>query len=96
MVIAISDKYFTITDDQASYVQELDEIFKKNNIRVNLDLRNEKISYKIRQHVMQKIPYICVLGNNEVNNRTLSVRFRGEEKSRTYSIEDFLSFLSSL
>ena len=78
------------------YAQELDEIFKKNNIRVNLDLRNEKISYKIRQHVMQKIPYICVVGNNEVNNRTLSVRFRGEEKSRTYSIEDFLSFLSSL
>jgi threonyl-tRNA synthetase len=86
----------TITDDQASYAQELDEIFKKNNIRVNLDLRNEKISYKIRQHVMQKIPYICVLGNNEVGNRTLSVRFRGEDKSRTYTIEDFVGFLSSL
>ena len=69
MVVAISDKYSTITDDQAVYVKELDEIFKKNNIRVNLDLRNEKISYKIRQHVMQKIPYICVVGNNEVNNR---------------------------
>ena len=77
-------------------LQELDEIFKKNNIRVNLDLRNEKISYKIRQHVMQKIPYICVVGNNEVDNRSLSVRFRGEDKSKTYSIEDFLSFLSSL
>ncbi|MEL0232580.1 MAG: threonine--tRNA ligase, partial [Hyphomicrobiales bacterium] len=86
----------TITDDQVSYAQELDEIFKKNNIRVNLDLRNEKISYKIRQHVMQKIPYICVLGNNEVSNRTLSVRFRGEDKSKTYTIEDFLSFLSTL
>ena len=47
-------------------MSELEEIFKKNNIRVNLDLRNEKISYKIRQHVMQKIPYICVIGNNEV------------------------------
>jgi threonyl-tRNA synthetase len=61
-----------------------------------LDLRNEKISYKIRQHVMQKIPYICVLGNNEVSQRTLSVRFRGEDISKTYTIEDFLSFLSKL
>ena len=61
-----------------------------------MDLRNEKISYKIRQHVMQKIPYICVLGNNEVGNRTLSVRFRGEDNSRTFTIEDFVGFLSSL
>jgi threonyl-tRNA synthetase len=85
----------SITDDQASYAKELDEIFKKNNIRVNLDLRNEKISYKIRQHVMQKIPYICVVGNNEVNNRAVSIRSRGEDKSRTYSIEDFLSLLGT-
>ena len=85
----------TITDYQANYALELEEIFKKNNIRVNLDLRNEKISYKIRQHVMQKIPYICVIGNNEVDNRSLSVRFRGEDKSKTYSIEDFLSFLGT-
>ena len=85
----------TITDDQVSYAKELEEIFKKNNVRVNLDLRNEKISYKIRQHVMQKIPFICVLGNNEVNNRSLSVRFRGEDKSKSYFIEDFLSFLGT-
>jgi threonyl-tRNA synthetase len=85
----------SITDDQASYAKELDEIFKKNNIRVNLDLRNEKISYKIRQHVLQKIPYICVVGNNEVNNRAVSIRSRGEDKSRTYSIEDFLSLLGT-
>ena len=42
---------------------------------------------------MQKIPLICVLGNNEVSNRTLSVRSRGEDKSITYTIEDFLGFL---
>jgi threonyl-tRNA synthetase len=44
---------------------------------------------------MQKIPYICVVGNNEVNNRAVSIRSRGEDKSRTYSIEDFLSLLGT-
>jgi threonyl-tRNA synthetase len=63
-----------ITDRQASYVDEIANIFKKHGIRVKSDLRNEKIGFKIREHTLQYIPYLLVVGDREAESRAISVR----------------------
>ncbi|NKI17102.1 threonine--tRNA ligase [Spongiibacter sp. KMU-166] len=66
-----------ITDSQAEYVGELQKILQERGFRVRSDLRNEKIGFKIREHTIQKVPYILVVGDKEVENRTVAVRERG-------------------
>jgi threonyl-tRNA synthetase len=66
-----------ITDQQAEYAQEVAKTLQKQGVRVSLDLRNEKINYKIREHSMQKVPYILVVGDKEKANGAVSVRARG-------------------
>lgn len=66
-----------ISDAQAEYVQSVAQNLKKQGFRVNVDLRNEKITYKIREHSMQKIPYIVVVGDKERDANTVAVRARG-------------------
>ena len=65
-----------ITDDQAEYCREVYKKLKNFGIKVNLDLRNEKIGYKIREHTMAKVPYQIVLGDREVKDSVISVRDR--------------------
>jgi len=74
--------------DYAKYVQ--DEL-KKAGIRVELDARDEKIGYKIREAQIQKIPYMLVVGDKEVEDRAVNVRKYGEQKSETVSFENFLT-----
>ncbi|HEX7635925.1 MAG TPA: threonine--tRNA ligase [Noviherbaspirillum sp.] len=66
-----------ISDAQAEYAQNVAQNLKKQGFRVALDLRNEKITYKIREHSMQKLPYIVVIGDKERDANTVAVRARG-------------------
>jgi len=63
-----------ITDKQAEYSKNLGESLKKQGLRINLDLRNEKIGFKIREHTLQRVPYLLVVGDREVESRTVAVR----------------------
>jgi threonyl-tRNA synthetase len=81
----------TITDAANAYAQELYEKLKKNGIRVNLDVRNEKISYKIREHSLVKTPYILAIGTKEVEDKSVSVRSFGSDKTEVKPFEEFLS-----
>jgi threonyl-tRNA synthetase len=63
-----------ITDRQAEYAKELTSILKKQGIRAKSDLRNEKIGFKIREHTLQCVPYLLVVGDREVETRTVAVR----------------------
>ena len=72
------------------YAKEVQERLKAEGIRVELDERNEKIGYKIREAQMQKIPYMLVLGDNEITDRAVNVRKYGEQKSETVSLDAFI------
>ena len=80
----------TITDAANDYAESLFELLKSNNVRVQLDNRNEKISYKIREHSLLKVPYILAVGNKEVEENKVSVRTFGSEKTSVISKDDFL------
>jgi len=63
-----------ITDKQADYVQEISSELKKQGIKVRSDLRNEKIGFKIREHTLRHVPYLIVVGNQEMETRSVSIR----------------------
>ena len=65
-----------ITDRQGGYVQECADFLKNQGVRVETDLRNEKVGFKIREHTLQRVPYLLVAGDREVESRSLAVRTR--------------------
>jgi len=83
-----------ITDRQAEYVQKIEKTLLENGLRVKADLRNEKIGFKIREHTLQKVPYLLVVGDREVENSTVAVRTRSGEDLGTLSIDDLVSRLA--
>ena len=85
----------TITDGQIKYAEKLAQRFEESDIRVEKDLRNEKIGFKIREAQLQKIPYMVVLGDKEVESQTLGVRRRRSKETRTLDFETFLTELKS-
>jgi threonyl-tRNA synthetase len=84
-----------ITDKQADFVREIEDHLKKQGIRVKSDLRNEKIGFKIREHTLHRVPYMLVIGDREVENRTVAVRTRGGEDLGTMSMEAFAERLTA-
>ncbi|WP_226680308.1 threonine--tRNA ligase [Sutcliffiella horikoshii] len=80
-------------DVHFDYAKEVQDLLKSKGIRVEMDERNEKIGYKIREAQMQKIPYMIVLGDNEIQERAVNVRKYGEQKSETISLEKFVDEL---
>jgi len=82
-----------ITDRAKEYSLELQKILEEKDIRVEIDLRNEKIGYKIREAQMEKIPYMFVIGDKEVENRQVAVRKRGEGDVGAISLEQLLDQL---
>jgi threonyl-tRNA synthetase len=84
-----------ITDSQADYVQDVVKKLKSQGIRVIQDLKNEKITYKIREHSMQKLPYILVMGDKEKAAGTVAVRARGNEDLGVMPLEAFTEKLAS-
>ena len=83
-----------ITDRQADYVQNLKKTLQKHGLRVTADLRNEKIGFKIREHTLQKVPYMLVVGDREVENSTVAVRTRSGEDLGSLSINDLVAKLT--
>ncbi|MFC9597963.1 threonine--tRNA ligase [Peribacillus butanolivorans] len=77
------------------YAKEVQEKLKAEGIRVDLDTRDEKIGYKIREAQMQKIPYMLVVGDNEAQEGSVNVRKYGEQKSETVAFEDFVSAIKA-
>ena len=85
----------TITDNQTEYAEKLAKRFEESDIRVEKDLRNEKIGFKIREAQLQKIPYMIVVGDKEVESQTLGVRKRRSKETRTLDYDTFLTELKS-
>ncbi len=76
-----------ITDRQEAYAREVVKNLEESGFRVDLDLRNEKIGFKIREHTLRKVPYLLVIGDREVENASVAVRSRGGEDLGSMSVE---------
>ena len=83
----------TITDEGNAYAEEVLKALKKSGIRSELDTRNEKINYKIREHSLKKVPVMLVIGKKEAAERTLTIRRLGQEKQETLALDDVIAKL---
>ena len=83
----------TITSKADQYAKKIEEKFIEKGIRVILDSRNEKINYKVREHSVNKIPYIFVVGVNEMEDGTVAIRKLGSNKQEIISIEDSINMI---
>ena len=85
----------TITDRQVPYAREVAERLRRGGLRVEADLRNEKINLKIREHTLQKVPYLLVVGDREVSEGTVAVRARGGRNLGPMPVEAFRDRLAA-
>ncbi len=83
-----------ITDKQSVYSKKVRDSLKKNGFRVKSDLRNEKITYKIRDHSLKKVPYLLIVGDKELEKNSVSVRARGGKDLGSMSVKEFSSMVS--
>jgi threonyl-tRNA synthetase len=83
-----------ITDKQAESVKNVVNSLQNNGLRADWDLRNEKIGFKIREHTLQKIPYLLVIGDREAENGAVAVRTRSGEDLGVMPVEDFIELAS--
>ena len=86
----------TITDSQREYAQKVEKILKNKGIRVISDLRNEKIGFKIREHTLNRVPYLLVSGDRELENEQIAVRSREGEDLGVMSVEEFIQYLEKV
>ncbi len=84
-------KILALVEKHHPYVLELKRAMEEKGIRVEVDLRNEKIGYKIREAQMEKVPYMLVIGDQETENRTVAVRSRKEGQLGSMKVEEFIS-----
>ena len=84
-----------ITDNQADYVKMIEKALREKGIRVIPDLRNEKIGFKIREHTIQRVPYLLVIGDKEVENQSLAVRTRDGQDLGVMNLEAFIAHLTA-
>ena len=83
----------TITSDADLYAKEVLKLFKENDLRVEIDIRNEKIGYKIREHSTAKIPILVIIGKQEAEKRELSIRRLGSNNTETSNLETVVNDL---
>ena len=88
VVMPISEKF-------NDYAQKLSDLLNNSDIRTVLDDRNEKIGRKIRDNELKKIPYLLIVGENEMNNNTVSVRRQGQGDMGTMSVEEFIEKINN-
>ena len=79
-----------ITDEANDYAEELNKTLLSHKLRTEVDIRNEQISYKVREHSLNKVPYILAVGKKEVADKTVSVRKLGSDKNTVMSADDFI------
>ncbi len=85
----------SISENQAEYAQEVAKMLQKQGLRAQADVRGDKITYKIRSHALQKVPFICVVGDKERENHSVAVRARGNQDLGVMSVGDFASKLAT-
>ncbi len=83
-----------ITDRQTDFAYEIRDFLRNQDVRAILDLRNEKIGFKIREHTIARVPYQFVIGDREVAERTISVRRLGQEGTVTIKLDELMNQLS--
>ena len=83
-----------ITDNQAEFVREVTKSLQDKGFRAISDLRNEKIGFKIREHTIQRVPYLLVAGDKEVEAGTLAVRDRSGKDLGVMTLGEFTEFLA--
>ena len=86
-ILPVNNKY------HLDYANEVFDLLKNNKLRVELDARDEKVGYKMRESVMRKIPYTLVLGQKEVDNQEISYRKYGSEETTTVKKEEFIDLI---
>jgi threonyl-tRNA synthetase len=88
-------KVLTITSDADGYAEEVAEACRAAGLRAETDLRNEKISYKVREHSVAKVPVLLAVGQREVDERNVAMRRLGSKKQAVMSLDDAISQLST-
>lgn len=83
----------TITSDGDDYAEKVCKLLKKNGIRAELDTRNEKINYKVREHSLKKVPVMLVIGKREAAEETVAVRRLGQDKQEVLALNDAIAKL---
>ena len=78
------------------YAKEIEELLRDNDIRVELDSRDEKLGYKMRESQSRKIPFTLILGNNERDDKTISYRLHGKEETKTLPKDEFVKYLKEV
>ncbi|MBT2118769.1 threonine--tRNA ligase [Dyella sp. LX-66] len=91
----VQAQVFSITDAQAGYVREITQALVEKGFRVKADLRNEKVGYKIREHTLQKVPYLLVVGDREKESGAVSVRTRAGEDLGSMPLAAFIERLEA-
>jgi threonyl-tRNA synthetase len=84
-----------ITDEANDYAEELNKTLLSNKLRTEVDIRNEQISYKVREHSLNKVPYIVAVGKKEIADKTVSVRKLGSDKNTVMNADDFIKEIVS-
>ncbi len=83
----------TIVSDADGYAGEVAAAARRAGLRVELDLRNEKINYKVREHSLAKVPVLLVVGKKEAENRTVSIRRLGSQEQKVVGLDEALAGL---
>ena len=86
-------RVLSLTERHEGYAKEICNELRENGIRAELDIRNEKVGYKIREGLMQKVPYLIILGDEEMANKTISLRGRNNLNQTNVAFSDFLAEL---
>ncbi len=92
-IAPVQARLMNITDVQMEYVRKCAQKFREKGIRVDLDLRNEKLGYKVREAQMEKIPYVLVAGEKEIDSGGLNVRLRGGKNLGMRSVRDVIELI---
>jgi len=95
-IAPVQVRVINITDAHADYCKKLEKTLKAEGFRVDSDLRNEKIGFKIREAQMEKIPHMIIIGQNEVDNNLVSVRLRSGENKNELDFSTYLGVLKEL
>ena len=85
----------TITNEADAYARTVYEALKAKNIRAELDIRNEKINYKVREHSLQKVPVLFVVGAREAEEKTVAIRRFGSNDQDVQALEQALESLAN-
>jgi threonyl-tRNA synthetase len=91
----VQAKVLTITSEADDYALEVVSALQARGLRAEVDLRNEKISYKVREHSVAKVPALLAVGQREVENRAVAVRRLGSKQQKVLSLDEAIDALES-